>query len=90
MLTPEELHRKTVALTGFDWQRWRRNAWEGPGVVLNWTNTDWQYGLLYGGIDSDGITERGRDLTSVMAGVAKRHAAATSCPGCDEGLLSRG
>ena len=80
LLTPEELHRKTVALTGFDWLRWRRNAWEGPGVVLNWTNPDWQYGLLYGGIDSDGITERGRDLTSIMAGVTKRHAAATSCP----------
>jgi len=37
------------------------------------------YRLLYGGIDSDGVTERGRDLTSVMAGVAKRHAVAVSC-----------
>ena len=36
--------------------------------------------LLYGGIDSDGITERARDITSVMAGVAKRHAAQASCP----------
>ena len=80
LLTPEELYFKTVALTGFGWQRWKRYPWDGPGAVLNWTNTDWQYGLLYGGIDSDGITKRGRDLTSVMAGVAKRHAAATSCP----------
>ena len=36
-------------------------------------------GLLYGGIDSDGITERAHDLTSVMAGVAKRHAVQVSC-----------
>ena len=47
---------------------------------MNWTNSDDAYGLLYGGIDSDGITTRGRDLTPVMAGVAERHAAATSCP----------
>ena len=80
LLTPEELSRKTLSLTGFGWRRWKRNSWEGPGVVLNWTNSDWEYGLLYGGIDSDGITKRGRDLTSVMAGVAERHAAATSCP----------
>ena len=38
------------------------------------------YRLLYGGIDSDGITERGRELTSVMAGVAQRHAVQVSCP----------
>ena len=38
------------------------------------------YRLLYGGIDSDGITERARDITTVMAGVAKRHAAVVSCP----------
>ena len=36
--------------------------------------------MLYGGIDSDGITERARNVTSVMAGVAKRHAVRTSCP----------
>ena len=38
------------------------------------------YRLLYGGIDSDGVTERARDITSVMAGVAKSHAAQVSCP----------
>ena len=80
LLTPEELVRKTVALTGFDWNRRRGQSWRHPGERLDWTNTDDQYGLLYGGIDSDGITKRGRDLTSVMAGVAQRHAAATSCP----------
>ena len=39
-----------------------------------------EYRLLYGGIDSDGVTERARDLTSVMAGVARRHAVQVSCP----------
>ena len=80
LLTPEELSRKTVAITGFDWGRRKSNSWNAPAEALNWTNTEWQYGLLYGGIDSDGITKRGRDLTSIMAGVAKRHSAAVSCP----------
>ena len=80
LLTPEELARKTVALTGFDWRRSRPDHWTRPGDRENWTNAENGYGLLYGGIDSDGITERGRDLTSIMAGVAQRHAMATACP----------
>ena len=80
LLTPEELSLKTIALTGFDWQSWRSYWWEDLGRGQNWTNADWSYGLLYGGINSDGITKRGRDLTAVMAGVAKRHAMATACP----------
>ncbi|MCY4597729.1 MAG: hypothetical protein OXC19_23390, partial [Bryobacterales bacterium] len=38
------------------------------------------YGLLYGGIDSDGITERTGDMTPLMAAVAQSHAAEVSCP----------
>ena len=80
LLTPEELSRKTGALTGFEWRR----TIDSPGC---WSRcerrpsalTD-KYRLLYGGIDSDGITERMRDITSVMAGVAERHAAIVSCP----------
>ena len=79
LLTPEELDRKTAALTGFQW---------GRGINTSTWNTESRlhseltgpYRLLYGGIDSDGITERVRDITSVMAGVAKRHAAQASCP----------
>ena len=80
LLTPEELARKTVALTGFDWKRGRGQNWRRRGEPVNWTNTNDRYGLLYGGIDSDGIINRGRDLTSVMAGVAEGHAATASCP----------
>ena len=79
LLAPEELARKTLALTGFDWLRQRPNRWTRPGDRANWTNAEHRYGLLYGGIDSDGITQRGRDLTSIMAGVAKRHATASAC-----------
>ena len=38
------------------------------------------YGLLYGGIDSDGITRRTGDMTPLMAAVAQSHAAEVSCP----------
>ena len=77
LLTPEELARKTAAITGFQWERSAdarpyENRW--PSALTS------DYRLLYGGIDSDGVSERGRDVTSVMAGVAKRHAVQVSCP----------
>ena len=76
-LTPEELDRKTAAVTGFKLGREPRisGAYQGERSRL----AD-EYRLLYGGIDSDGVTKRSRDITSVMAGVAKRHAAQVSCP----------
>ena len=80
LLTPEELSRKTAAATGFEWGRW-----EHPGEPPHRQHTakltdDRSYRLLYGGIDSDGIAVRAREMTSVMAGVAKAHAAQASCP----------
>ena len=75
LLTPEELARKTAALTGVQWGR--RISGETGEIYSALTS---EYGLLYGGIDSDGITERARDMTSVMAGVAKRNATIVSCP----------
>ena len=85
LLTPEELARKTLALTGFQWgstrgARW--GSWGGPWRerFSNLTDSGDGYALLYGGIDSDGITERARELTSVMAGVAKSHALQSSYP----------
>ena len=77
LLTPEELARKTAAVTGVQWIRQiTRDPQQG-----RWPNALAQdYRLLYGGIDSDGITERARDITAVMAGVAKRHATEMSCP----------
>ncbi|MDE0206954.1 MAG: DUF1588 domain-containing protein, partial [Candidatus Tectomicrobia bacterium] len=77
LLTPEELARKTAAITGIQWGRTiPTDVRQGrfPSALTH------SYRLLYGGIDSDGVTERGRDLTSVMAGVARRHAVSVSCP----------
>ena len=79
LLTPEELGRKTEALTGYSWGRYiRTDCWPTCGTRPT-ALTD-EFRLLYGGIDSDGITERARDITSVMEGVARTHALETSCP----------
>ena len=78
LLTPEELARKTAALTGYQWgRRLPGRGWVTLGLQNELSHI---YGLLYGGIDSDGIKERARDLTAVMGGVARRHAAQVSCP----------
>ena len=77
LLTPEELARKTAALTGV---QWGRGVNQGP-YGSRWPSylTE-EYRLMYGGIDSSGITKRARDITSVMAAVAKTHAVQISCP----------
>ena len=80
LLTPEELTRKTAALTGFEWGRWHHPARKPHRQRSAWLTDEEGYRLLYGGIDSDGVTSRGREMTSVMAGVAKSHAAHVSCP----------
>ena len=76
-LTPEELDYKTAAVTGFKWGRQARIIDTHRGERSQLSD---EYRLLYGGIDSDGVTERARDITSVMAGVVERHAAQVSCP----------
>ena len=79
LLTPEELARKTGALTGFQWGRTIATGC-GPNCDALPNNLTDDFRLLYGGIDSAGITKRARNITSVMAGVAKRHAVKASCP----------
>ena len=79
MLTPEELASKTAAITGVQWgRRSESGCWPMCQRFSNLLAGD--YRLFYGGIDSDGVTERARDMTSVMAGVAARHATMLSCP----------
>ena len=81
LLTPEELARKTESLTGYQWGRGTEMYHPRPHTSGYSALTDeGKYRLFYGGINSDGITDRARDLTSVMAGVAKRHAVESSCP----------
>ena len=76
LLTPEQLARKTLALTGTQWGRVPDEVWFRFRRHL----LDDDFRLFYGGIDSDGTIERGRDLTAVMAGVAQRQAADLGCP----------
>ena len=82
LLTPEELESKTDAIAGYVWGRRIHLAFgfDEPRSKLNPNGSPSGYGLLYGGIDSDGITERTGDLTPLMAAVAQSHAAEVSCP----------
>ena len=80
LLTPEELAHKTDTITGFQWGRWEHPSARPFRQNTN-TLADVQgYKLLYGGIDSNGVTDRSRDLTAVMASVARTHATESSCP----------
>ena len=85
LLTPQELNRKTDAVAGYVWGRdFYRTMDFGRGQALsnldNEVNWKSNYGLLYGGINSNGITTRATDMTPVMAGVGQSHAAEVSCP----------
>ena len=80
LLTPEELAHKTDTITGFQWGRWEHPSARPFRQHTNALADVRGYRLLYGGIDSDGITDRSGDLTSVMASVARTHAAEASCP----------
>ncbi len=82
LLTPEELVAKTDAITGYVWGR-RFSlpfGFEEPRSYLYNPAGSAGYQLLYGGIDSNGITERTGDMTALMASVAQSHAAEVSCP----------
>ena len=78
LLTPEELVRKTEAITGYGWGREIDHVL-GPVNRLDYVRHS-NYRLLYGGIDSDGITERAREMNPLMASVAQSHAVQVSCP----------
>ena len=83
LLTGEELAAKTLAVTGVQWGRLKAATFAGRRTEAFTTERhalSTGYAILYGGIDSDGVTERARDLTAVMVGVAKRHAVQVSCP----------
>ena len=72
LLTPEELTRKTAAITGVEWGRIRPDP--EKRLTFRQGHLGRDYRLLYGGINSDGVTERARDMTPLMASVAQRHA----------------
>ncbi len=72
LLTPEQLHRKIAAVTGFEWST---NPTDGTDYLLS----EDQYMTLYGGINSDDIVGRVTEPNGIMANVAKRMANQMSC-----------
>lgn len=67
LLTPEQLNQKLKSALGFEWSYGRGDA------------LDQVYGLIYGGIDSIGITERATELTTLMSTVVTTMANETAC-----------
>jgi hypothetical protein len=67
LLTPEQLNKKVNSVLGFNWNYGRGDALEQV------------YGLIYGGIDSLGITERATQLTTLMSTVVTAMANETAC-----------
>ena len=82
LLTPEELVAKTDAITGYVWGRHFQLpfGFGEPRSKLHNPAGSAGYQLLYGGIDSNGITERTGDMTALMASVSQSHSAEVSCP----------
>ncbi|MDC0413443.1 hypothetical protein OAM75_00575 [Gammaproteobacteria bacterium] len=68
LLTPEQLNRKLESITGFRWDYGSFSALEQV------------YGLIYGGIDFFGITERATDLTTLMSTVVTAMAMKSHVP----------
>lgn len=68
LLTPEQLNRKLLNTTGQGWAYGRYSALEDV------------YKLIYGGIDSYGITERATEITTLMSSVITAMANELSCP----------
>ena len=72
LLTPEQLHRKIAAVTGFEWST---NPVDGTDYLLS----EDQYMTLYGGLNSDDIISRVTEPNGIMANVAKRMANQMAC-----------
>ena len=72
LLTPELLHRKIAATTGTPWSH-TFNREQYPLLRAN------DYRILYGGIDSDGVTQRITSPNGIMANIQWRMATEVSC-----------
>ena len=70
LLTPEQLNRKLIALTGKIWH----GTWSSDQNQL----TENFYGF-YGGIDSDGVTDRSPEMNALMATVIERYSNEMVC-----------
>ena len=68
-LTPEQLHRKIIATTGVVW-----GPLEDPYLL-----DEDEFLILYGGIDSDEVTQRVSDSSGSSANIAKRMSMEVAC-----------
>lgn len=79
LLTPEELFQKTRYLTGLIWLP-DYNEEQYDADNFGGLTDPFGYNMMYGGIDSDGVTARAEEMTSVMSQVAITHATELACP----------
>jgi len=77
LLTAEELDAKNESILGYKWDEWATD-WLGDVEGFNTALLD-RFRLYYGGIDSIGIKERNRELTSLMTNVVERQALELAC-----------
>ena len=78
LLTPEEMEAKSKSLLGWKWgQNNNPSPWR---YDQEWTQLNDRFKLYYGGIDSNGIKDRQRQLTALMSNVAEKQALEMACP----------
>lgn len=75
-LTPEQLHRKVWAVTGYPW---RPRAFEDGGWSNDYLLIRDQYRMLYGGIDSNDTVKRVTSPNGIMANIAERMSNEMAC-----------
>lgn len=88
ILTPEQLHRRLEGSLGVGWNvRVTSSAKMNRFIRCGDTYKDWDqldepncYAILYGGIDSDSVTERVETVNSIMVKISERVALEVSCP----------
>ena len=73
LLTPEQLGRKTRAVTGVSWRSYMRPTGEMHSAYES-------FSVLLGGIDSDAVTNRATELTPTMTSILMTHATESACP----------
>jgi hypothetical protein len=73
LLTPEQLGRKTRALTGVSWRSNMRPSGEMNSAYET-------FSVLLGGIDSEAVTSRATELTPTMTSILMTHATESACP----------
>jgi hypothetical protein len=75
-LTPEQLHRKVFAITGYPW---RPRAFEDGGWTNDYLFNKDEYRMLYGGIDSNDVVKRVTTPNGIMANIGERMANEMAC-----------